>query len=322
MRKSLTGIVLFTFIISTLLLDPAFANESDDINVSSSIEAYSSYMSENNINSEVIPLTEEEQQLNEEFCATMETLKEAYYKYFNDEISIEELQEIENQSFTSTSAVTSSNGLTTLAEGTKHREAIEKYKSLYKDSISSRVSLLPYNIGDYEFKRVGVSAESQIEGYYCGPATAANIINGYGKTYITQGTAADKLGTTTAGTGFGSQWLQVLNPTYTDAYYQVAKGRYGWAADLANRCITSIRNGHGVALNVVMNYNTTYLPGYGGGYEVRHYIAGCGFDSTDPSRRYVIYFDPNSAIPVSQYQKVSFQQMALATQTHGIIHAY
>lgn len=322
MRKHLTKMMLLIFVLSTVFSIPSFAADMEN-NSSFTLDEYAKDMSDHEINSEASLPTEEDKQKNAEFDEKMDRLKEAYYQYFRDEITIEELQRIENESFSTTATLSKSVGLTSLAEGTQHRDAVEKYKDMFSNVQKTNAIIAPYNIGDYEYMNVGASREYQYTTYYCGPATATSIVNGYGKTYISQDTAASLLGTTQQGTGFDNRWLNVLNPTYTNAYYQLAWGWYGWAANLADRTITSFRNGHAVALDVVMNTSTIYLPGYSSWMgEVRHYIAGCGFDSTDPSRRYIRYFDPNGAIGIEPYQKVSYQDMALATQTLGIVHAY
>ena len=140
---------------------------------------------------------------------------------------------------------------------------------------------------------------------------------------MTQSQAASLLGTTSSsGTNFSSNWYNVLNTSTMGKTYTRAQGYSDWAGDLANKCIGTIWNGRGVALNVVMTPYTTYLPGYSAASgNVYHYVAAYGFESYDPSRRKICYIDPYAEyLGISGAQKVTFQQMALATQTHGIIY--
>lgn len=311
MKKRLTKMVLLTFVLSTILSVPALAE--DTVENTSEIKLNSGYD---------LP-TEADKQKNADFRADMDALRDAYYQYFNDEITIEELQQIEIELMNLESVQTRSNGLTTLAEGTKHREAIERYKSELKANTRTNAIITPYNIGDYEYENAPLAAEYQQEDYYCGPATAVSIVNGKGS-YVSQVTAASLLGTTWNGTNFGNNWLKVLNASYTGHNYQVAWGYYGWPADLANRAITSTKNTCGFALNAYMYDTNTYLPGYNYTMgEVYHYVAGCGYDSTDPSRRYIRYFDPNGNVSgAAGYHKVTVQLMGRATEQRGVVHAY
>lgn len=66
----------------------------------------------------------------------------------------------------------------------------------------------------------------------------------------------------------------------------------------------------------------SYLPGYDSSMgTVGHYVAGCGFDSTDPSRRKITYFDPNNGVYGAYgYHTVTFQDMDMATYQRGIIY--
>lgn len=66
----------------------------------------------------------------------------------------------------------------------------------------------------------------------------------------------------------------------------------------------------------------SYLPGYDSSMgTVGHYVAGYGFDSSDPSRRLIHYLDPNGDNSTAWgAHTVTYQDMDMATYQRGIIY--
>lgn len=314
MKRRLAQLILVVFSASMFFSTPGMAEE------------YNGYVDVggNRISPVIEPLTDEEIQRNAEYDEMVDTIRAAYEAYFNDEITIDQLQQIEDESYFSVYPEERDNPFASMATNQERKQLVEQQKMANNSaSLRSSFSIQPFNLGDGTAKYLPMPYEMQANTWYCGPATAVNIVNGYnGYSRITQSGAANLLGTTTNGTDFGTNWYDVLNTTYMGKTYNRAWGYSNWAANLADKCIGTIWNGRGVALNVVMTPNTTYLPGFDASDgNVYHYIAAYGFESYDPSRRKICYIEPYAEYSgVAAAQKVTFQQMALATQTHGIIY--
>lgn len=279
------------------------------------------------VNSGCEPLTDWEIALNKKSDQMLTELGKAYTAYYSDKISLEQLMTIENKLYAEVypedTDYLSPESQNMRMEST--RMAKERLASMReKASLPGDKNL--FAIGDWEDKYLPMPYEYQSTLYNCGPASAVNVVNGYnGYAYYTQSRAAALLGTTTNGTDFGPNWSSVLNKqTMRKIYSRVYGGSYSnWPWVLAEKTISTIRSGRGVILDVDMNPYTTYLPGYPGnsGNYIKHYLAGYGFNSKDPSRRYISYIDPNKFNPAAMGAKtVTFQEMAKATKGMGIIY--
>lgn len=269
--------------------------------------------------------SEEEVQRNDAFDKMIENIRSAYEAYFLGEITIDELQIIEDENYFSYYPEERENPNASMSTNLERKAMVETVKAeKFNLENMDEMEIQPYSLGDGTYKYLSMPYEKQETGHWCGPATAVNIVNGYNQyARINQSTAAGLLKTTTNGTGFDmSFWGAVLNSTYMGKTYQRAWGYPGWAADLANKCINTIYYNRGVALNVIMTPETIYLPGYNASMgNVYHYVAGYGFNSTDPSRRKISYLDSNGYYSATFGAKtVSFQDMAKATQINGIIY--
>lgn len=165
--------------------------------------------------------------------------------------------------------------------------------------------------------------EYQINDYYCGPATAVNIINGKGITNVSQSWAASLLGTTaSSGTPFDTNWKNVLHEGTMGKRYTVkaAWTESNWPMELAERTISSLRQGCGVVADTYMYSAATYLPGYSSG-EVKHYVPIYGYEAYDPTQRRVLYIDVNQFNGAAVgHHNVTFQEMARATAGFGIVY--
>lgn len=319
MKRRITKMVLLAFSLSMCVAVPSFADVEQ--NAFASAEANGKYLSENKIDQSYDLPTAENDAWNDYFNSMIEQIKNAYERYYAGEITIDELQQIEDECYFSLYPEERDNPNASLATNPERRAAVEQSKATLNERAT--YSIAPFALGDGQTVYLPMRYEAQSTGYYCGPATAVNIVNGYnGYARITQAQAAQLLGTTANGTNFGDNWLRVLNSTYMGKNYNRVCGHRDWAAELADKSISTLTGKRGVALNLYMHSGTTYLPGYNSSMgTVGHYVAAYGFDSSDPSRRKIHYLDPNKANSQAWgAHTVTYQQMAKATQERGIIY--
>lgn len=156
-----------------------------------------------------------------------------------------------------------------------------------------------------------IPAYGQNTTYYCGPASAYNLLAGIGITKnandgrsLTQDHLAADLGTTSSGTSWPSKWASTMttwankSPFYYIASWASDSGSlstwknnlYLYAKyDVWNNSTGSIYNTHQKVSDTVNR-----LPGYESmSQDVWHYVAGDGYDETNPSARLVHYSDSN-----------------------------
>lgn len=319
MKRRITKMVPLVFSLSMCVAVPSFADVEQ--NAFASAEANGKYLSENKIDQSYDLPTAENDAWNDYFNSMIEQIKNAYERYYAGEITIDELQQIEDECYFSLYPEERDNPNASLATNPERRAAVEQSKATLNERAT--YSIAPFALGDGQTVYLPMPYEAQSTGYYCGPATAVNIVNGYnGYARITQAQAAQLLGTTANGTNFGDNWLRVLNSTYMGKNYNRVCGHRDWAAELADKSISTLTGKRGVALNLYMHSGTTYLPGYNSSMgTVGHYVAAYGFDSSDPSRRKIHYLDPNKANSQAWgAHTVTYQQMAKATQERGIIY--
>lgn len=324
MKKRLTKMVLLAFTLSMFSSVPSFADEDNNVSVASMENGR--YLSENKIDQSYDLPTAEDKAWDEYFNKMIDKIKVAYEQYYAGEITIDELQKVEDACYFALYPEERDNPEVSIATNPERKEAVENSKDLRTQQASRSFAITPFAIGDGQTVYLSMPYEAQVDETYCGPATAVNIVNGYNNSArITQSQAATLLQTNqlgSLGTNFGSNWLNVLNTTYMGKTYHVKWGSYGWAADLADKSISTLLGGRGVALNLYMDSNTGYLPGYNSSMgTVGHYVAAYGFDSRDPSRRKIHYLDPNGYnYSAWGAHTVTYQEMARATENRGIIY--
>ncbi len=71
-----------------------------------------------------------------------------------------------------------------------------------------------------------------------------------------------------------------------------------------------------------LNYLQTYGTPTGGAYsDMKHYVAGEGFDSSTPSRRICYYYDSNTLDRLgTHHMQVTFQVMAVLCNDMGLVY--
>lgn len=147
-----------------------------------------------------------------------------------------------------------------------------------------------------------VGTNTQPNGFYCGPASAQNLIQGYvsnfGGTVPTQATLASLLGTTNGGTPFGSAWAPTLNTYAPGNQYTLEwiTSQHGVESNI----IWTIDKSYNVILDLNHDSTNAYPihPQYAGGIE--HYVTVYGYndanktcsisDSNGPTRKYTTGF--------------------------------
>lgn len=82
-------------------------------------------------------------------------------------------------------------------------------------------------------------------------------------------------------------------------------------------------SGYGVVYNTVQYKNeTARLKGYSNiSRDIYHYVAGEGYDSSDPSNRICYYVDPNK-LTYNGYgrQDISYKTMGELCKTRGLVY--
>jgi len=193
--------------------------------------------------------------------------------------------------------------------------------------------VLRTNPGDYMYKNLNLPGEEQDEEYNCGPAAAKAVLAGRG-IYVSFDDLEEAMDTTTNGTylsniapalnlynGVNGNWFN-----YATMYGNTSSS---WPLEFTNATITTLLGNYGVVINGhQLDDSSVYFTYYdrGTGYaqsEIGHYVAGEGFDSTDPSARKLLYFDsiPSSQMYLpSRHVEISFQRMAILANDRGLVY--
>lgn len=325
MKRKLTTMVLTVFAISTFFQSAAFSSSYEGI---SDIQTkYEEHLEKYDLTPEELPLpTEEDLQRDAEFDDMMDKIYAAYELYFTDQISMNELKQLESQYYEEYDPGNEMLQASSLANDLERQNKLEAEKETVTTlQTRSSIEITPFAIYD-DAAYLGMPYEYQENEYYCGPATAVNIINGKGIANVTQSWAAqyNLLGTDYYGqTPFGSNWRNVLHEGTMNKRYTVKWATASnWPMELAERTISTLRQGCGVVADTYMNSSNNYLPGYD--YSdgvVKHYVPIYGYEAYDPSQRRVLYIDVNKYNPSAMgAQNVTFQLMARATQGFGIVY--
>lgn len=186
------------------------------------------------------------------------------------------------------------------------------------------------NPGDYQVMNLWLPGQVQERDYWCAPASGYAVLKGRGIS-VTQSELASKMGTTTSGTLLGNvapalnqyngrngnyfRYVLLEGPGYTAP---------GWPVEFTNSAISTILGGYGVIYDVHQVKGSQY---YLQGYEtmqsdhIYHYVAGEGFDSSDPSRRICFYYDSNNLKGNlgDRHMEVTFLCMSVLCNDRGLI---
>ncbi|SHG97063.1 Peptidase_C39 like family protein [Thermosyntropha lipolytica DSM 11003] len=147
---------------------------------------------------------------------------------------------------------------------------------------------------------LGVQTYGQETTYYCGPASAYQLLKFKGINYnpnngknLSQTNLASDLGTTTQGTSFVGNWILTLN-SWTN---RGVSWRVQWSPsenDVYNRTVNNVNAGWPLIYDCHMNSQRGYLIGYTSG-EIYHYVTGDGYQwsDTDATFKQCHYVDPN-----------------------------
>lgn len=164
----------------------------------------------------------------------------------------------------------------------------EKSKALKIDSQNPSVA-------QYGSRFVPVNQLSQPNNYYCGPASATEIIRQIGvNPYLAMSDAASYLGTTTDGTVWskrsitGSYYYPMAD---TLDYYSNSANHYAAepapsAATFINDVTYTLDKGYPVAADMVENQNDTHLVGHPYNLTIYHWIALDGYTSSGSNTEY------------------------------------
>ena len=181
-----------------------------------------------------------------------------------------------------------------LEKGTPPSEAdikiLKKFKQARGGVPSDFITLSSPNV-------LGVQAVGQETTYYCGPASAVQLLKYKGITRhptdgrsTTQANLATDLHTTQNGTPFPGWWVSTLNSWTNTTRWASAWGPsesylllYTW---------TEVQAGWPLIYDTHMNSTNGYLPGYNSG-DIYHYVTGDGYELLDDGTWRIHYVDPN-----------------------------
>lgn len=188
------------------------------------------------------------------------------------------------------------------------------------------------NPGDYQVKDLHLPGEVQTRDYYCGPAAAVAVLKGR-NINVTQEIMAERLETDSDGTLLGDfpAALNYYNGTNGNRFHYALKTGPGyytldWAIEMTNDAISTILGAYGVVYDchMVNASGSARLKGYEkmGKAHIYHYVAGEGFNSSDPSNRVCLYYDSNNLKTNlgNRHMDVPFQTMARLTDDMGFIY--
>lgn len=195
------------------------------------------------------------------------------------------------------------------------------------------------NPGDRQKLNLNLPGEKQETSYYCGPASGYAVLTGRGID-TTQSKLAQQMHTTTDGTGFYdvNDALNQYNGEGGNRFHYSELVGYKlsgenmtateWAVEFTNSAIATLLGKYGVIYNVhQVAGSSNFLEGYGNSNGVAsstlwHFVAGEGFDSSNPSRRICYYYDSNDKKTNlgSRHMKIPFSTMAVLCNDRGLIY--
>lgn len=188
------------------------------------------------------------------------------------------------------------------------------------------------NPGDYQTKNIWVPGQVQQTDYWCGPASGYAVLKDRGIN-VTQSIMATRMQTTTQGTVLARvapalNYYNGSNGNYFNYVLRTGPGYYTstWAMNMTNWAISTILGNYGVIYDchMVNAPGSARLQGYETMYSahIYHYVAGEGFNSSDPSNRRCYYYDSNNQKTNlgDRHMNVSFQTMAHLTDDFGIVY--
>lgn len=173
-------------------------------------------------------------------------------------------------------------------------------------------------------KVLGVATVGQETTYYCGPASAYQLLNYKGVSKnpndgrsLTQGNLASDLGTTTDGTPWGSNWSTTLR-NWSGAAWAVLS--HPSTNDVWYKTTADVDANWPLIYDTHISSSTAYLPGYDT-YEWWHYVTGDGYYWNEYGAKDIHYVDPN------RYRSgaygphwVSVDTMAKVVYDRGIVY--
>lgn len=208
--------ILTTFAISTVIPATAFASSYE--NMSDLQTKYEQHLEKYNLSSEELPPpSEEDLQRDAEFDEMMDKLYAAYEAYYANQITLNELAQLESQYYEEYDPGNEMLQDSSLANDPERQSSLEAKKATALQTRSS-VEITPFAIYD-NAAYLAMPYEYQINDYYCGPATAVNIINGKGITNVSQSWAATYL------PGYSSGEIKHYVPIYGYEAYDPTQRR-------------------------------------------------------------------------------------------------
>lgn len=234
------------------------------------------------------------------------------------------------------------NGVISDEESVEMQRLIDEFypNAQMEDYLPSMNSTARTNPGDYQSLNLNLNLPGKLQetGYYCAPASGYAVLSGRGIS-VTQDELAEKMNTTTNGTGFYdvNDALNEYNGVNGNRFHYSELVGYQlsgesmtateWAIQFSNAAISTLLGGYGVIYNVhQVAGSSNYLTGYANSNGVAasnvwHFVAGEGFNSSDPSNRICYYYDSNNKSGLgNHHMEISFKVMAVLCNDRGLIY--
>lgn len=227
--------------------------------------------------------------------------KDDYQASSNQKLSAEEMALLKEQNADAEHVVDLLNDARkngeTIDEKSEFFKALQNYALKWKNKkINIDDLVLPMSTKSIYSVVLGVDEEGQEEIYYCGPASAYQLLDYLGVTShpddsrsLTQDNLADDLNTDFDGTEFTGTWVSTLNDwTDSSAYSSIWNPSQStvWSNTVVNCYIDEP-----LIYDTHMCSSTAYLVGYSS--DTYHYVTGDGYKEDTSGPEYIHYVDPN-----------------------------
>lgn len=192
--------------------------------------------------------------------------------------------------------------------------------------------ITPDAVGDGQTLNLWLPGMVQTQDNYCAAATCYAILQGRGIN-VSEATMATRLGISPGGAGAvlskvcpALNYYNGSNGNYFNYALATGPGSYtsAWQTSMTNNAIATLLGNYGVVYDVHMinSSGSARLAGYETMYssDIKHYVAGEGFNSTDTSNKICYYYDSNNLKTNlgNRHMNVTFYIMSRLTDDMGI----
>lgn len=173
---------------------------------------------------------------------------------------------------------------------------INEYGNFNRSNSTTVVGATAATVGSTTYGVLSIPCVAQTQTWYCGPASAYNVLSGYGITTnpsdgrsLTQTNLATDLGALSTGAAFSGTWSSTMNSWLGSSFYYAqwassSANVSSWISGLMTKTVADVHySGLGVIYDThqTSSDTTNRLVGYTTvTTDVWHYVAGDGYDTT------------------------------------------